>query len=584
MTRLATIIYITFMTWVAMGLGIAPAFSQQVTCATRSVGDSSNACASTSFVQNQFATNLTFPVTVSNGVSGGIPCFTSTATLSASTLLVANSFMVGGGAGTCPSTITNAAATAALVPFVGDSGSGGTQGVVPAPAAGDKSAGKLLNANGSWVPYQVNVFEYMSPTQIADVVAGTFAQDVSTPINNAIAACPSYGCEVLFPPGGYGVASGITVGNGSAGGNSTMMGIKLKGLGQHVSSSFFGDKTISTARIKYTGGLTGGNLLKMSGPINGWGIEDLTFDCNLLCGTVVYLQSMAYGDMKNVSMVNGNAAQLATQTLGISNTEGNSFSNLLIVVPDVAFARGISLDGNVDHATDTDLNSFNNTKILLPMTSTTTYGLYLKNCDTNTFVSTNVFGGGANSAPILFDYTGNNQWPTGNMFLGLDPGGLSTTKFANSGSPNQSGGARPNKIYGLSGANLAGAGQELPNLLNLTAPIEQIAPWVSLKGQNATIAPTTMWTAYNEGDYRISYYLATTTAGTAGTVSATFQWTDNGQNQTLTTTNLNLNAKGYLQGSIVVHSIPTGFLYWTTVGGVTGSPQYELMIHIEQLT
>jgi hypothetical protein len=34
--------------------------------------------------------------------------------------------------------------------FVGDSGSGGTKGLVPAPAAGDTAAGKYLKADGTW--------------------------------------------------------------------------------------------------------------------------------------------------------------------------------------------------------------------------------------------------------------------------------------------------------------------------------------------------------------------------------------------------------------------------------------------------
>lgn len=41
-------------------------------------------------------------------------------------------------------------ATAALNAFVGDSGSGGTKGLVPAPGAGDNAAGKFLKAGGGW--------------------------------------------------------------------------------------------------------------------------------------------------------------------------------------------------------------------------------------------------------------------------------------------------------------------------------------------------------------------------------------------------------------------------------------------------
>lgn len=40
--------------------------------------------------------------------------------------------------------------TADLIAFIGDSGSGGTKGMVPAPASGDAAAGKYLKADGTW--------------------------------------------------------------------------------------------------------------------------------------------------------------------------------------------------------------------------------------------------------------------------------------------------------------------------------------------------------------------------------------------------------------------------------------------------
>lgn len=46
--------------------------------------------------------------------------------------------------------LTATQATALLNNVVGDSGSGGTKGLVPAPAAGDAAAGKFLKADGTW--------------------------------------------------------------------------------------------------------------------------------------------------------------------------------------------------------------------------------------------------------------------------------------------------------------------------------------------------------------------------------------------------------------------------------------------------
>lgn len=49
-----------------------------------------------------------------------------------------------------PTDLTATQATAILNAFVGDSGSGGTKGLVPAPASGDAAANKFLKADGNW--------------------------------------------------------------------------------------------------------------------------------------------------------------------------------------------------------------------------------------------------------------------------------------------------------------------------------------------------------------------------------------------------------------------------------------------------
>lgn len=54
------------------------------------------------------------------------------------------------GSPAAPSDLTATQTTAMLDAFTGDSGSGGVKGLVPAPAAGDAAAGKVLKADGSW--------------------------------------------------------------------------------------------------------------------------------------------------------------------------------------------------------------------------------------------------------------------------------------------------------------------------------------------------------------------------------------------------------------------------------------------------
>jgi hypothetical protein len=54
------------------------------------------------------------------------------------------------GSAAAPTALTGTQTTALLDAVVGDSGSGGTKGLVPAPAAGDAAANKYLKADGTW--------------------------------------------------------------------------------------------------------------------------------------------------------------------------------------------------------------------------------------------------------------------------------------------------------------------------------------------------------------------------------------------------------------------------------------------------
>ena len=117
----------------------------------------------------------------------------------------------------------------------------------------------------------------------------------------------------------------------------------------------------------------------------------------------------------------------------------------------------------------------------------------------------------------------------------------------------------------------------------------------SLTAQTGSIAAVTLLTGTTAtaGMYRVSAYMKTTTAGTAGTVKATVAWND-GAAQTLdvplmttagaaATVPLNtLNAFG--QGSVVVYAAASqNISYTTTVTGATGSPQYYIYVRIEKL-
>lgn len=68
--------------------------------------------------------------------------------------------------------------TATLVDMVGDSGSGGTKGLVPAPAAGDAAASKFLKADGTWAAPTASISEPLTLTRLLTVTQGTANEGV----------------------------------------------------------------------------------------------------------------------------------------------------------------------------------------------------------------------------------------------------------------------------------------------------------------------------------------------------------------------------------------------------------------------
>lgn len=111
-----------------------------------------------------------------------------------------------------PTDLTAAQATAILDAVVGDSGSGGTKGVVPAPGAGDAAAGKFLKADGTFaVPAGTGVGTTASTTE---VLTGTDSSKAVTP--DALAALWEKGADVAssgttsLGEGGYFHITGTT--------------------------------------------------------------------------------------------------------------------------------------------------------------------------------------------------------------------------------------------------------------------------------------------------------------------------------------------------------------------------------------
>jgi hypothetical protein len=81
--------------------------------------------------------------------------------------------------------------TATLIDMVGDSGAGGTKGLVPAPASGDAAAGKFLKADGVWTA--VSASPGGSDTQIQFNDSSAFGGDAGLVFNKTTNALTGTG-------------------------------------------------------------------------------------------------------------------------------------------------------------------------------------------------------------------------------------------------------------------------------------------------------------------------------------------------------------------------------------------------------
>jgi len=99
---------------------------------------------------------------------------------------------IGAGAGIEVDDADPANPVVSSVAFTGDGGTGGELGAVPAPAAGDAAAGKVLGAGGGWVnidlsPPRGHIFGLITSNNVSnpntriDLAAGECASDATTP-------------------------------------------------------------------------------------------------------------------------------------------------------------------------------------------------------------------------------------------------------------------------------------------------------------------------------------------------------------------------------------------------------------------
>lgn len=423
---------------------------------------------------------------------------------------------------------------------------------------------------------------------------GNGATDDTAAINLAIAAAAANGGGFVdFPVGNYLISSTLTIGNGTSSTASTYGGVVLRGHGQPNAPGLFAG-FISTGASVITWKVSGGasTMVSINGPLQGWGLHNLLLNGASTAATGLAVTSGQFGDCRNLAIIKCVSAQISSTTFAIFGAMGNtdslnnSYSNIFLSLPDVLNAKGIILTGNVATNSSTDFNTFKNVIIGLAGTQIC-YGIYLQNCDSNAFHNILLAGGSAASIGVIFDYTAStgNVWPSGNGFWGIDTNGntLAAQQWLNGGAPGTS--ARPNFVRGIYRAN----GATDPNLANTIPDLPAVvSPNLTLTGQTVSIGATNIVIPYSTGIYRISGYLAETTAGNAVTVSCTIGWTDlSGSARTFATAAINLNTGANNPQSFVetvVAASGTGISYLTTVSGGVGAGRYSLHIVVEKMS
>jgi hypothetical protein len=154
------------------------------------------------------------------------------------------------GAGTGdPTDLTATQATAILNNVVGDSGSGGTKGLVPAPASGDAAAAKFLKADGSWaVP--AGAGDVVGPGSATDNAVARFDGTTGKLIQNTSVVTLSDAGAFTFPDD---VRQTFNPGSNNA-------GVNVGALAGDPSSPSNGDLWYDSSANELTARINGANV------------------------------------------------------------------------------------------------------------------------------------------------------------------------------------------------------------------------------------------------------------------------------------------------------------------------------------
>jgi hypothetical protein len=171
----------------------------------------------------------------------------------------------------------------AITVFVGDSGSGGTSGLVPAPAAGDALANMFLSASGNWETPTIAAVNVNLTTSAATssgttltfvsvpaaIVPGMLITDATTsgviPAGTTVAATTSTTVKLSAAVTGSGVLSGDTINFYGSGASTTNLSVSQTPASVSIASSTGAGATIPAASATSAGVLDAARAAKVDG-------------------------------------------------------------------------------------------------------------------------------------------------------------------------------------------------------------------------------------------------------------------------------------------------------------------------------
>jgi hypothetical protein len=481
--------------------------------------------------------------------------------------------------------------------------------VLAGPVSGSPAIATFRNLVAADLPLSANFLPVINVKVPPYNAVGDGVADDTTAIQNAINACPPTGAIVLFPAGNYLISATLTIGNGTTSSYSTVFGIVLMGQGFGAYGATAPIATFSSVRLTAKSGFTG-PMVNLQGTLQGWGVQNLTFDGGPSAAVGLQLMSANNGRCENVGFTNcsksivstTNSANLGPVQFG--NSWHNTYRNISILVNNTAGYVGLVLTGMAP-PNNSCYNEFNNFLINFVGGSAAVTGILLRWCDSNKFYNTefaaNTGGGAPNATCIVFDYTGAiadggaNASPGANSFAFLETqpniGAGGGIQFANIGTPAlTSANFRPNYLVVLTEDNLA-TQPNIPGLYYtpLNFPATETTAHYTAGFTNKQLIPYVLAANYNL--VRVNYVISVFATSAAGTVGLVFRWFDQqsgGFTQTITTPTVNVATQtSTVAGSALLVAQTGGVgsppVYDLVFTGISGSPTVSIIVNCERV-